>query len=90
VLVSLYEKGDPVDKILTINPGLPDDEGKFEAIAFKGGAEPGLVAMNWLVELPEGRRFVVAGSVVNPDAALDELEVVLLFGAIRDLVAAQS
>jgi hypothetical protein len=86
-LVALYEKGDPVDKILTINPGLPGEENDFAAIAFKGGSEPGLVAMNWLVERADGRRFVVAGSVVNPDEAFDELEVTLLFGAVRDLVA---
>lgn len=86
-LVALYAAGDPVDKILTINPGLPGGEGDFEAIAFKGGSEPGLVAMNWLVERADGRRFVVAGSVVNPDEAFDELEVTLLFGAVRDLVA---
>jgi hypothetical protein len=86
-LVALYETGEPVDKILTINPGLPGEENDFEAIAFKGGSEPGLVAMNWLVERADGRRFVVAGSVVNPDEAFDELEVTLLFGAVRDLVA---
>lgn len=85
-LVALYETGEPVDKILTINPGLPGEENDFEAIAFKGGSEPGLVAMNWLVERADGRRFVVAGSVVNPDEAFDELEVTLLFGAVRDLV----
>ena len=87
VLAALYEVGEPVDKILTINPGLPDEDGDFEAIAFKGGSEPGLVSMNWLVDRPDGRRFVVAGSVVNGDEAFDELEVTLLFGAVRDLVA---
>lgn len=88
VLVALMEMGDPIDKILTINPGLPDDEEAFETVAFKGGSEPGLTAMNWLVERVDGRRFVVAGSVVNPDEAIDALETTLLFGAVRDLVAA--
>lgn len=88
-LVGLYDRGDPLTKILTINPGIPDDEGNFAVIAFKGGSEPGLVAMNWLVELKDGRRFVVAGSLVNPDESFDQLEATLLFGAVRDLLADQ-
>ncbi len=89
VLVGLYGRGDPLTKILTINPGIPDDAGDFSIVAFKGGSEPGLVAMNWLVELQDGRRFVVAGSLVNPDESFDQLQATLLFGAVRDLVAGQ-
>ncbi|HSM43666.1 MAG TPA: serine hydrolase [Acidimicrobiia bacterium] len=87
VLVDLWEMGEPVTQILTINPGLPDEEGNFESIAFKGGSEPGLVAMNWLVERTDGRRFVISGSLLDPEQPLDELEATLLFGAVRDLVA---
>lgn len=87
VMVDLYDMGDPLTKILTINPGLPDEDQEFAAIAFKGGSEPGLISMNWLVERTDGRRFVVAGSVVNASEDLDQLEATLLFGAIRDLVA---
>lgn len=86
VLVQLVDQGEPITQILSINPGLPDEEGAFEYIAFKGGSEPGLVAMNWLVERPDGRRFVVSGSVVNPEG-LDQLEATLLFGAVRNLIA---
>lgn len=87
VLAQLYSLGEPITQILSINPGLPDDAERFEAIAFKGGAEPGVSASNWLVELPDGRRFVVSGSVLNTEENLDQLQVNLLFGAIRDLVA---
>lgn len=89
VLVDLNGRGEPLTQILTINPGLPDDEGRFATVAFKGGAEPGLVAMNWLLERPDGRRFVVSGSVVNPDQPIDQLRATLLFGAVRDMVADQ-
>jgi hypothetical protein len=87
VLVDLWEMGEPVTQILTINPGLPDEEGNFESIAFKGGSEPGLVAMNWLVERTDGRRFVISGSLLDAEQPLDELEAILLFGAVRDLAA---
>lgn len=87
VLMRLDDLGEPLTQILTINPGIPDEEELFEVVAFKGGSEPGLVSMNWLVERPDGRRFVVAGSVVNAEEDFDQLEAILLFGAARDLVA---
>ncbi|HEX7100945.1 MAG TPA: serine hydrolase [Acidimicrobiia bacterium] len=87
VLVALVEQGEPVTNILSINPGIPDEEGRFEAIYFKGGAEVGLTAMNWLVELRDGRRFVVSGSVYDTESDVDQLMATLLFGAVRDLVA---
>lgn len=79
---------EPVREILSINPGLPDAEGRWSYLAFKGGSEPGLLAMSWLGETAAGRTFVLAGSVVNPERPLDELETVLLLGAARDLLGA--
>lgn len=79
---------EPVGEILSLNPGLPDTAERWSYLAFKGGSEPGLLAMSWLGETAGGRTFVLAGSVVNPDRPLDELEAVLLFGAARDLLAA--
>ena len=87
VLTALWDKGEPLTQILTINPGLPDEEGAFETVAFKGGSEPGMTAMNWLVERPDGRIFMLAGSIVNPEEEIDQLQAVLLFGAARDLLA---
>ena len=45
------------------------------------------VGAAWLVERTDGRRFVIAGSLLDPEQPLDELEATLLFGAVRDLVA---
>lgn len=86
-LTSLYDLGDPVTKIMTINPGVPAEDDQFEFIAFKGGSEPGLISMNWLVERSDGRRFAITGSVVNTAEEIDQLEATLLFAAVRDLVA---
>ncbi|CAN5748047.1 serine hydrolase [soil metagenome] len=87
VLTALVDRGEPITSILSINPGIPDPAALFSTISFKGGSEPGLVAMSWLTELSDGRRFFLAGSVVDPDEDLDQLEAVLLFGAMRDLLA---
>lgn len=80
------EAGEPLSTILTENPGVPDDGDRWVEIAFKGGSEPGLLAMSWLVTDADGDTFVLAGSVVNPDATFDQTEAALLFGAARDLM----
>ena len=44
-----------------------------------------MLGVAWILDAADGVTSVVAGSVWNPDAALDETEAVLLFGSIRDL-----
>lgn len=75
-----------IAEILGANPGVPVEPGTWESIWFKGGSEPGLAAA-WFVTRGDGRTFVTAGSVVDPEAAIDTDEAVLLFAAIRDLLA---
>lgn len=71
--------------ILEINPGVPGAD-TWDQIWFKGGSEPGLLAMWFRTELNE-RTFFIAGSVVDPESTLDQTEAALLFGAARDLLA---
>lgn len=78
----------PVADILTANPGVPDEAGRWSSIAFKGGSEPGLVAAGWVVEDADGSRHAVVGSVVNPDRPIDATLAVLLLAAARDTSAA--
>jgi len=85
-LIELSESQPEVGEILALNPGVPATPGTWERIWFKGGAEPGLLAVWWVTE-SQGRTFVTAGSVVNPETALDADEAALLFAAIRDLLA---
>jgi hypothetical protein len=72
--------------ILSINPGVPAEGVEWERIAFKGGSEPGVLAVAWLTATADDRRFVMAGGVANEDAALDETTVVTAFAALRDLI----
>ncbi|WP_174298957.1 serine hydrolase [Sphingomonas bacterium] len=49
--------------IMGVNPGTdPATSGLFDRIGFKGGSEPGVVAMNWLVRTKDGRWLAVAGN----------------------------
>lgn len=75
-----------IAEILGTNPGVPAEPGTWESIWFKGGSEPGLAAA-WFVTRSDGRTFVTSGSVVDPEAVIDTNEAVLLFAAIRDLLA---
>lgn len=69
--------------ILARNPGMPDAAARWGTILYKGGSEPGVFAMAWLVEGSEGT-FVVSGSVSNESALIDELDAPNLFGYLRD------
>lgn len=76
----------PVATALTANPGVPDDDERWTRVAFKGGSEPGLVTLAWLVEDADGGRWAVTGSVVDPEVAFAPTEAILLMGAGRDLL----
>jgi hypothetical protein len=78
---------DPIRDIARANPGLQDETLVWDEIWFKGGSEPGVLGTSWYLKTDDGRSFVVSGSVVNETEAFDQTEVVLLFAAIRDLLA---
>lgn len=50
---------EPVGEILSRNPGLPIDAAAFPYIAFKGGSEPGVLNLTWLVHAQSGARYFV-------------------------------
>jgi hypothetical protein len=70
--LSRTEGLEPVRAILSINPGLPIDKKVFPYIAFKGGSEPGVLSLNWLLERSDGKRFVLAFTLNDTKKAIDE------------------
>ncbi|HEY5683911.1 MAG TPA: serine hydrolase [Acidimicrobiia bacterium] len=78
---------EPIDAILGVNPGIPDDDGRWSSIWFKGGSEPGLLAVWWTVEASDGRRFVLTGSNVDPLAPISGDDAILVWSAARDVLA---
>lgn len=84
-LMDLAGSQPEIGEILEVNPGVPAEPGTWDRIWFKGGSEPGLLAVWWVTE-SQGRTVVTAGSVVNPETTFDEAEAVLLFAAARDLL----
>lgn len=70
----LRRSGDPTAlDLLAINPGLDPALAKgFAYFGFKGGSEPGVVNMSFLLKNREGRWIAVSATWNNAAAALDE------------------
>ncbi len=69
--------------IMAINPGIGDQTGRWETIGFKGGSEPGLLVMAWIVTDADGRTFTVTGAAVS-DALIEETTAAVAFAGLRD------
>jgi hypothetical protein len=80
--------GAPVRDILGVNPGLDVDSDTFRYVGFKGGSEPGVVALAWLLERSDHRRFVLIAAAVDPRAPLDQAVVPTVAEGIRLLTDA--
>lgn len=59
--------------ILAINAGLPQQvRSSFAYIGYKGGSEPGVISLSWLVRDPAGAWHAVTGSWSNAQAPVEE------------------
>jgi len=74
-----------VRAILAINPGLASPlTGSFDYVGYKGGSEPGVLNLTWLVRSRAGTWHVVTGSWNNPAAPVQEAQLIgLLTRAIQ-------
>ena len=60
--------------LLAINPGTdPATRGRFDYVGFKGGSEPGVITLNYLVKRKDGRWLAVVGNWHRADAGVDTL-----------------
>ncbi|MGF1598931.1 MAG: serine hydrolase [Acidimicrobiales bacterium] len=80
---------EPVAAILEANPGLglPFDRDRWPTIRFKGGSEPGVVAGAWWFEGDDGRRYVVAGGLADPESPVPEIDGALALASAITLVS---
>lgn len=70
----LRRNGDDTAKaVMAISPGLAREvAGAFAYLGFKGGSEPGVINLTYLIRNNEGAWHVVTGSWNNPAAPVDE------------------
>lgn len=57
--------------ILAVNPGTGVAD-RFEWVGFKGGSEPGVLSLNYLVRTKSGQWFAVTGQWHNPGGEVSE------------------
>ena len=53
-------------------PGTDLDSQTWSDIRSKGGSEPGVFALTWWLHRVDGRTFVVAGMLNDPEVAFDQ------------------
>ena len=80
---------EPLDAILGDNPGVPLDPALWPDTAFKGGSEPGVLFLGWLLHDPDGRRVGVIVSARNDSAVLDENAIAAVGAGIIDLTTSK-
>lgn len=61
----------PVHDILALNPGIAFDPGTWTYIGYKGGSEPGVLNLTWLLQRADGRWFVLTAGLNDPDRNID-------------------
>ncbi|MGW8203089.1 serine hydrolase [Sphingomonas bisphenolicum] len=74
--------------VLAVNPGIaPADAKRWRYLGYKGGSEPGVMAMNMLAQARNGRWYAASASWNNPAARLDEPKLVALMTRALNLLA---
>ncbi len=78
----------PVRSILARNPGILLDAGTWRSAAFKGGSEPGVLSLAWLLERRDGRTFALAIVLNDSVHDIDQAAAVALAEGAVGLLAA--
>lgn len=74
--------------ILAVNPGIaPADAKRWRYLGYKGGSEPGVIAMNFLAQGQDGRWFAIAASWNDGTARVDEPRFIALMTRALNLLA---
>lgn len=66
------DAGAELREVLAANPGVPVDKKVWTWVGYKGGSEPGVMNLTWLLRHANGRWYFFSLSVNDPDEVLDE------------------
>ncbi len=89
-LLDHYRKmpGGTVWKILAANPGVPPASAAgWRYVGYKGGSEPGVISMSYLLEAKSGRWYAATASWNNTAARVDDGAFALLMQRLVDQLA---
>jgi hypothetical protein len=88
LLDRLRRQGGEALPILAVNPGVaPADAKRWRYVGYKGGSEPGVMAMNFLAQARDGDWYAVSASWNNPAARVDEAAFSGLLTRLLNLLA---
>ncbi len=78
---------EPLSHALRINPGIPVDKARWTKVGFKGGSEPGVLNLTWLLTRDDGKLYAVSIGWNDPKAPLEESRLIGLAGRAIELLA---
>lgn len=78
---------EPLKRILRLNPGLQFDSRKWPSIAYKGGSEPGVLNMTWMLERDDGRLMLLSFGWNDPAKDVDLKAAADLVGVAMGILA---
>ncbi|HEY5946758.1 MAG TPA: serine hydrolase [Kofleriaceae bacterium] len=89
---TLWQRGqqDPAKPLLDVlgkNSGIELDKTTWPYIGFKGGSEPGVINLTWLVRRADDKWFVVVLTANAPAATVDESKVLGIAQGVFELLA---
>lgn len=88
LLDRLRRTGGDALPILAVNPGIaPADAKRWRYLGYKGGSEPGVIAMHFLAQARDGDWYALSASWNNPAARVDEPRFVALMTRALNLLA---
>jgi hypothetical protein len=75
--------------VLAVNPGLTWPSESWPYVAFKGGSEPGVLDLTFLLRRADGQWFVLTATWDNPGKAVDEDQLIPLIQRAGELLSSQ-
>ena len=77
----------PARDLLAINPGIELDRKVWTYVGYKGGGEPGVLDMTWLLQRRDGAWFAVSASWNDEAKTVDTAELASLMQSLIGLLA---
>jgi hypothetical protein len=79
------QRDDRMMEIMAINPGLSGASAKkWSYVGYKGGSEPGVISMSYLLHAPSGKWYVATGSWNDTEKEVDQTK----FAGLMDRLVA--
>ncbi|WP_332799093.1 serine hydrolase [Sphingomonas sp. PB2P12] len=90
VLNALRRTDDTTRAVMAVNAGVdPAVAKRFGYVGFKGGGEPGVLSLNYVVQANDGRWYAATGNWHRADDAVNEMRFAGLMGRALALLAAR-